>query len=150
MLSVCFLQFLHKFACFVICKNLLCLYSFTKHRQFMLLLNYYYYYYFFWCKNLDLLDWQRGHFDFSLSTFFVIFTSCGLKLSVQSLHPKQYVFTISFPVFIGFVFECVFFMPYVVGSIFLTIYFKHFDFIEWFDLNSNSRNLFERSSVSDF
>ena len=32
----------------------------------------------------------------------------------------------------------------------MTIHFKHFDFIEWFDLNSNSSNLFERSSISDF
>ena len=33
---------------------------------------------------------------------------------------------------------------------FLTIHLKHFDFIERFDLNSNSSNLFERSSISDF
>ena len=33
---------------------------------------------------------------------------------------------------------------------FLTTHFKHFDFIEWFDLNSNFRILFERSSISDF
>ena len=33
---------------------------------------------------------------------------------------------------------------------FLTTVFKLFDFIEWFDLNSNSNNLFERSPVSDF
>ena len=36
------------------------------------------------------------------------------------------------------------------GSIFLTIYLEHFHFIEWFDLNSDSSNLFERSSISDF
>ena len=33
---------------------------------------------------------------------------------------------------------------------FLTIHFKNFDFIELFDLNPNSNNLFERSSISDF
>ena len=33
---------------------------------------------------------------------------------------------------------------------FLTIHFKHFDFIEWFDLNFNCSNFFERSSTSDF
>ena len=33
---------------------------------------------------------------------------------------------------------------------FLTIHFKHFDFIESFDLNSNSSNFFERSSISNF
>ena len=41
-------------------------------------------------------------------------------------------------------------MPYVVGSTFLTIHFKHFDFIEWFNLNSNLKSLFERSSINDF
>ena len=29
-------------------------------------------------------------------------------------------------------------------------HFKHFDFIEWFDLNSNPKSLFERLSISDF
>ena len=33
---------------------------------------------------------------------------------------------------------------------FLTIHFKHFDFIESFDLNSNPKNLFVRSSINDF
>ena len=33
---------------------------------------------------------------------------------------------------------------------FLTIRFKHFDFIERFDLNSISSNRFERSSISKF
>ena len=37
------------------------------------------------------------------------------------------------------------------GNIFLIAYFKHFDFIEWFDLkNSNSNSLFERFSIKDF
>ena len=31
----------------------------------------------------------------------------------------------------------------------LTTYFKHFVFIELFDLNSNPNSLFERSSVTD-
>ena len=38
-------------------------------------------------------------------------------------------------------------MPYIVGSTFLTIYLKHFDFIEWFDLNSNPKSLLERLSI---
>ena len=42
------------------------------------------------------------------------------------------------------------FLSYIVSSIFLKTHFRHFDFIEWFDLNSNSSNLFERSSISDF
>ena len=32
----------------------------------------------------------------------------------------------------------------------LTIYFKHFVFIELFDLNSNPNSLFERSSIKGF
>ena len=38
---------------------------------------------------------------------------------------------------------------YNLGSIFLTTYFKHFVFIELFDLNSNLNNLFESSSNKD-
>ena len=34
-------------------------------------------------KNLDLLDRHTTQFDFSLSTLFIIFTSCVLKLSAQ-------------------------------------------------------------------
>ena len=44
----------------------------------------------------------------------------------------------------------VMFMSYIVGSTFLTIRFKYFDFIEWFDLNSSPQSLFERLSISDF
>ena len=44
----------------------------------------------------------------------------------------------------------VFFMFYNVGSIFLTTRLKHFDFIEWFDLNSSSNSLFEILSIKDF
>ena len=39
---------------------------------------------------------------------------------------------------------------YNVGSIFLTIYFKRFVFMELFDLNSNLNNLLETSSIKDF
>ena len=42
------------------------------------------------------------------------------------------------------------FMFYIVGSAFLTIHFKHIHFIEWFDLNSNPKSLFEKLSVSRF
>ena len=76
--------FYNKFVCFVIGKN----------------------YFFLLCfcfKNLDLLDWQTTQFDFSLSTLFVIFTFCGLKLCIKSLHPKQYVVLSSFLVFIGLI-----------------------------------------------
>ena len=62
------------------------------------------------------------------------------------VHPKQYVV----PVFIGFISNCVFFISYIIGSTSLTIDFKHFVFIEWFDLNSTSSNLFERTSISNF
>ena len=69
-------------------------------------------------KNLDLLDRQTTQFDFSLRTLFVIFTSCGLKLWVKPLHPKQHVVPSSLPIFIRFIFDCVFFIFYNVGSIF--------------------------------
>ena len=59
-------------------------------------------------KNLDLAFIQRTQFGFSLSTLFVTFTSCSLKLCVKSFHPKQCAVPISFPVFIGFIFYCVF------------------------------------------
>ena len=39
-------------------------------------------------------------------------------------------------------------MPYIIGITFLTSHFKHFDFIEWSDLNSNTKNIFERSSIN--
>ena len=91
-------------------------------------------------KNLDLFD-QQTTLRTSLRTLFVIFTFCGLKLRVKSLHPKQYVVPSYFPVI---------FHSLQFGKMFLTIHFKRFDFIEWFDLNSNSSNLFERSSISDF
>ena len=41
-------------------------------------------------------------------------------------------------------------MPYIMGITFLTSDFKHFNFIEWSDLNSNPKNIFERSSVNEF
>ena len=39
-------------------------------------------------------------------------------------------------------------MPYIIDITFLTSHFKHFDFIEWSDLNSNTKNIFERSSIN--
>ena len=39
---------------------------------------------------------------------------------------------------------------YNVGSILLTIYFKHFVFIDLSDSDSNLNNLFENSSIKDF
>ena len=80
-------------------------------------------------KNIDLLYRQTTQLDFSLSTLFVIFTSCGLKLCVKSLHPKQYVVPGLFPIFIGFIFDYVFFI-FCDGKIFLAIHFKQIDFIE--------------------
>ena len=41
-------------------------------------------------------------------------------------------------------------MSYIVGSTYLTTHFKHFETIEWFELNSNPKSLFERTSISDF
>ena len=39
---------------------------------------------------------------------------------------------------------------YNVGNIFLTIYFKHFVFMELFHLNSSLNNLSESSSITVF
>ena len=41
-------------------------------------------------------------------------------------------------------------MTYIVDNTFLIIHSKHFDFIEWFDLNSNPKSVFKRLSISDF
>ena len=61
-------------------------------------------------KNINWLHRQTTQFDYSLSTLFVIYTSFGLNLSVKSLHPKQYVLPGLFPIFIGFVSNCAFFI----------------------------------------
>ena len=41
-------------------------------------------------------------------------------------------------------------MFYNDGNISLTINSKHFDFIGWFDLNSNFNSLFEVLSIKEF
>ena len=70
-------------------------------------------------KNLDLFDQQTTQWGFSPSTLLFIFISCGLKLRVKSLHPKQYVVRSLFPIFIGFitgfVFFFVIFMFYIIN-----------------------------------
>ena len=92
-------------------------------------------YFLLWCfcfKNLEL--------DFFLSTLFAIFTSWGLKLWVKSLHPKQYVAPSSFPNFIGFIFDCVFFLFCNLVKYFLTTYtlwFGNWSF-NFFTLSSSS------------
>ena len=94
-------------------------------------------------KNLDLIDRQTTQFDFSRSILFVIFISCGSKLLVFT--PQTIRYSTFLPVFISSNFDCVFFMSYIIGSIFSATHFKHFDFIEWFNLNSNPKSLFEIS-----
>ena len=95
---------------------------------------FYYFSLFCFCfKSLDLFDRQTTQLDFSLSTLFVIFTSCGLKLCVKFLHPKQYVVPGLFPIFNGFICDCVFHI-YNGGSIFLTQYFTCFNGIEILDM----------------
>ena len=84
-------------------KSLSYFYNISKALNYFLLLC-------FCFKNLDLLCRQTTQLDFSLSTFFVIFTSCGLKLCVKSLHLKQYVVSGLLPIFIDFIFDCVFFI----------------------------------------
>ena len=55
-----------------------------------------------------------------------------------------------FSIFTGFIFDCVFFMFYNVGSIFVTTFFSAYFIIRWFDLNSNSKSFFEILSIKDF
>ena len=62
---------------------------------------------------------------------FLIVALFELILSVFSLQSKQYV-----SIFCN------------DGNILLTINFKHFDFIEWFDLSSSSHSLFETLSIN--
>ena len=99
-------------------------------------------------KNLDWFERQTTQWDFSLSTLFAIFTSCGLKLWVKSLHPKQHLVPSCLPIFIGFVSDTFHFLLFV--KMFLSIHFKHFDFIALCFLNSNSSNLFEIQCINDF
>ena len=65
-----FYSFYITYACFVIFENYLTIYVATEIIFLMLC---------FCFKNLDFLDRQTTHFDFPLSTLFLIFTSCGLK-----------------------------------------------------------------------
>ena len=101
-------------------------------------------------KNLDFstIDRQTTQFDFSRSILFVIFISCGSRLLVFT--PQTIRYSTFLPVFISSNFDCVFFMSYIIGSIFSTTHFKHFDFIEWFNLNSNPKSPFEISLINDF
>ena len=104
---------------------------------------------FFCFKNLDLFDWQTAQFDFSLNTLFAIFTSCGLKLWIQSLHPKQYVA----PVFIGFIFDFVFFMFYIGGKNFYASHSMRSNFLinchfKYFNSSFSYFNYFISSSIS--
>ena len=67
-----------------------------------------------------------------------------------SLHPKQYVVPISFPAFIGFIFDCVLFMFYNVGSTFLTKYIMCFNGLDGLKLQSECFSIFVCLSFSLF
>ena len=87
------------------------LYAINLHLTFLTLISKALNYFLLLCfcfKNLDLSDRQTKELDFSLSTFFVIFTSCGLNLWVKSLHPKHYIVPGLFPVFVRFISDCMF------------------------------------------
>ena len=130
-----FYSFCNKYVCFVICENYIL--SFIRFLK------------------VDFLELQSTHVDF-----------CG-RILFSNATPFMFLCFVFFStpyaitVFFFFVFLFFFFFDlkqylsystifYKIGKIFLTIYFRHFDFIEWFDLNSNSSNLFERSSISNF
>ena len=96
-------------------------------------------------KNLDFLDKQTLPF---LSKYFIChcYTSWSHIISVfLTVLTLSVYWTV---IISGFIFF--FTILYIVGNIFLTINFKHFDFIKWFDLNSNSKSLCETLSVKDF
>ena len=132
---------------FVACKNHF--FDFYWVWKFMLSLNHFLLLCFCF-KNLDLLDQQTTQFDFSLSTLFVNFTSCGLKLSMWSLHPKQYVVRGFFSSFYRFYFWSRVFHSLQSGSTFLTIHLKHFDFVESFDFDFYSNLVFRKVSTKSF
>ena len=75
-------------------------------------------------------------------TFYNIY-ACFITCKNHSL------FYIFFSFYWFYFWSCVFRTLYC-WQYFLTTHFKHFDFIEWFDLNSNFSNLFETSSIKDF
>ena len=136
MLRVCFFAvFTINMHIFVICKKIfffsLGLCSFTK---------------------ADFLEPQSTHIDAcAMNLIATCFGVIGL-LSVCSLHAKQYVscfFNVRFKGSLRFFVINFTNHFYNNGSTFLTIHFKHFDFNEWFDLNSNSSNLFERLLIND-
>ena len=127
-----FYSFYNKHACFVTCKN-----HFLFFTRF---------------KKAHFLEPQSTHVHFCcpifsnatpfMFLFFVFFST-------------PYIITIFFFSSFGFSFDFLLIFIilnhfYKAGSIFLTIYFKHFDFIEQFGLNSNTKSLFERSSIIDF
>ena len=102
----------------------------------------------------NFLELQSAHVDFCVINLFT--TCCGMIdiLYVLFLHFKQqYVF---FFFNVHFERSLRFFVInftnhfYNNSSIFLTIYFKHFDFIVLCFSNFNSSNLFGRSSINDF
>ena len=101
------------------------LHAINLHLTFIILiskaLNYFLLLYFCF-KNLDLFDRQTTQLYFCLSTWFVIFISCGPKLWVKSLHPRQYVVPGLFPIFIGFIFTCFLFFVIVLKDHHLVIF----------------------------
>ena len=86
-------------------------------------------------KNLDLLDKHSPHLDLSLSTLFVIVNVFEPILLVCFLQAEKISFQFHF---------------YNVRNMCLTKYFKHFVFMEIFDLNFSLNNWFESSSIKGF
>ena len=85
-------------------------------------------------KNLDLSDWQKTQFDSSLSTLFVIFTSCGLKVMSKIFSSKTMHCSNLFSSFYRFYFFFVFFMFCISSENFMNlIIWSHFKyFISYF------------------
>ena len=102
-------------------------------------------------KEVNFLESQSTHFDFYCHILFSNATSFMFFFKFFTTYKITYLFLYVFLFF--FWFKTIFIILghfYKVYSIFFTIHFKHSDFIEKFDLNSNPSSLFERSSIGHF
>ena len=104
--------------------------------------------YFICFKNIDLSFLHLRHFDFSKFTLFLIVLELMSLLPIYFLQLTQQVcFIFCFGEIV--IFLIFWLVIFIMWQYFLTIHFKHFVFIEWFDLNSNLKSLFQRSSINE-
>ena len=90
-------------------------------------------------KKVDFVEVQTVHNDICVA---ILFTN-ATPLIFYYLFSFYKLTSRCFFLFSDIVYHSFF----IIWQHFLTIHFKHFVFIEWFDLNSNSKSLFEISSI---